>query len=224
MKYYLLRKVSDPEIKGVRTGLGQVELDEGNPLTAKLQKFFSGIGYWERGKTVPDFEIENCTAFLYKEAKLTDFLDFAPALMTCPFMLSERLAEVFRKFNIQQYYTYPVTLYNKGMQLPDKYYLFCCPLLGYDVINFSESIFYKGSDLIGKKYYHIDSMEEYKKGPALMNAERLVLNSKFDSTLDFFQTRIGGMHISEGLKEAIEILGFTGVNIFDDKEPLIVIQ
>lgn len=227
MKYYLLRIVSDPEIKGVKNGLGQVELDKGNPVTAKLQDFFSGLHYWERGKTIPDFEIQNCTASLYKGAKLTDFLDFAPNLMTCPFMISERLAQVFSKFNIQQYFTYPVTLYDKGKVLSEKYYLFCCPLLGYNVINFQESIFYTSRSEFDKerKYIRYNGEEEFMTNYIVgFKMEKLVLNSNFNSSLDFFKTRIGEMYVSEGLKDAIQMLGLTGVNIFDDKEPEIVIE
>lgn len=227
MKYYLLRKTSDPEIKGVRTGLAQVELDKRNPVTAKLEDFFSGLHYWDKGKTVPDFDVRNCNALLYKGAKLTDFLDFAPNLITCPFMISERVLNVFSKFHIQEYYSYPVTLYNKNNQLLDKYYLFCCPLLGYDVINFSKSVFYTSRSEFDKERKYIsyknaeEFMSEYVVG---FKMEKLVLNNKFDSSLDLFKTRLGEMYISEPLKEAIEILGFTGINMFDDKEPELIIE
>lgn len=225
MKYYLLKTVSDPKIKGIKTGLSQVGLDEQNPVTLKLQEFFFAIGYWEREKYIPDFEIKNCTATLHKNAKLTDFLDFRPNLLTCPFMISDRLAEVLSKFKIQQYFTYPVTLYDAGKLLSDKYYIFCCPLQQYDVIDFSRSVFYSQIGFRDKHYIYFESQKEFEshENRGLMKIEKLVLNSKFDSSLDLFETRLGGMYISEGLKDAIEILGFTGVNIYDDKEPEIVI-
>lgn len=114
------------------------------------------------------------------------------------FMLSERLAEVFSKFNIQEYYTYPVTLFNKGKQLPDKYYLFCCPLLGYNVINFSESVFYTSRSLFDKerKLIHYKNEEEFMTSYVVgYEMEKLVLNSNFDSSLDFFKTRISDIYI-----------------------------
>lgn len=227
MKYYLLRTVSDPKIKGVKTGLGQVELDKNNPITEKLLNFFSGLTYWEKGKTVPDFEVKNCTAFVYKGAKLTDFLDFSPDLMTCPFMLSERVVEVFDKFNIQPYYTYPVTLYKKDKGLDEKYYLFCCPLLGYEVIDFSKSIFYTSNSLFDKDrtYVHYEKFEDFTKNYNVgIKLEKLVFNSNFNASLDFFKARIGGIHISLALKEAIEIIGFTGISIFENIGPQIVIN
>ncbi|WP_293902540.1 hypothetical protein [Sphingobacterium sp. UBA5670] len=223
MNYYQLSIVSDPEIKGVTTGLGQVELDKDNPITEKLATFFSGIDYWTRNKYIPDFEIEGCTASLYKKAKLTDFLDFSPFLFTCPFMLSERAVKVFLKFNIQKYYTYPVTLFDKGKPLQEKYELFCCPLLQYDIVDFEKSIFYKPKGLYEKTYLNVNDNEEYRKHSGNIRAEELVLNPNFDTSLDFFCGRIGGMYVSEGLKNAIENLGLTGVKIYEDKEPRIVI-
>jgi hypothetical protein len=49
------------------------------------------------------------------------------------------------------------------------------------------------------------------------------LNENFDSTLDLFTTRIGGIFVSEALKDAIEIIGFTGVRISNIRGPEIVI-
>ncbi|MCD2425933.1 hypothetical protein LQ567_24330 [Niabella pedocola] len=226
MKYYLLRTVSDPQIVGVSNGGIQVDLDLDNPITQRLSDFFNRTTYWTEKKVVPAFMVENCTATILPNAKLTDFLGFSPALMTCSFMISERLATVFAKFNIK-FYTYPVTLYKRGKSILDKYFLFCCPLLGYEVINFPESVFYTSKDLFNKERHYIryeserDYFDNYK---VAVKTEKLVLNSNFDRSLDYFDLRIGHSYISEGLKDAIEILGFTGVNIFDDKEPLIVIS
>ncbi|WP_293902537.1 hypothetical protein [Sphingobacterium sp. UBA5670] len=223
MNYYQLNIVSDPEIKGVTTGLGQVELDKDNPITDKLATFFSGIDYWVRNKYVPDFEIEGCKASLYKKAKLTDFLDFSPFLYTCPFMLSEQTLDVFEKFNIQKYYTYPVTLFNKGQQLQEKYELFCCPKLQYDIVDFEKSIFYIKKGLYERKHINFNNDEEFRTYPENAKVEKLVLNSKFDTSLDFFWGRIGGMYVSKRLKDAIENLGLTGVKIYEDKDPQIII-
>jgi hypothetical protein len=224
-KYFELNMVSDPEIKGVTSGLAQVELDEDNPTTRKLKDFFLGVGYWERGKTIPDFDINNCTATLLPKAKLTDFLDFSPFLITCDFMISEDVLTVFRKLKIQQYVTYPVQIYKrKKKPIAEKYYLFCCPLQGYDVINFQESVFYTGSEITGKKYVHYNNHVEYQSDNRITNVEKLVLNENFDSTLDLFTTRIGGIFVSEALKDAIEIIGFTGVRISNIRGPEIVVK
>ncbi|MCD2425922.1 hypothetical protein LQ567_24275 [Niabella pedocola] len=227
MKYYLLRTVSDPEIVGVTDGGGQVELDANNPVTKKLKDFFYFKDYWNEKRTVPDFEVSNCTATILPKAKLTDFLNFSPALMTCPFMISKRLADVFARFKIQRYNTYPVTLYKRERLISDKYFLFCCPLLGYEVIDFPKSVFYTKKSLFAKErnYIRYKDEKDYSENYIVSaKIETLVLNSNFDSSLDYFKTRIGEIYISEGLKDAIEILGFTGANIFDDKEPEIVIE
>ncbi|SDD44068.1 hypothetical protein [Niabella drilacis] len=226
MKYYLLRTVSDPKIVGVTDGGGQVELDANNPITEELKNFFFFASYWNEKRTAPNFDVRNCTATIVPKAKLTDFLNFSPALMTCPFMISERLAEVFASFKVQKYYTYPVTLSKEGMLIPDKYFLFCCPFLGYEVINFPESVFYTKKSLFDKErnYIHYKDEKDFSENYIVSaKIEKLVLNSNFDSSLDYFKTRVGEIYISEGLKDAIEVLGFTGVSIFDDKEPLIVV-
>lgn len=222
--YFLLKTNPDPEVKGVDTGCGQVELDRNNPITEKLEDFFFSQHYWRENRKFPDFNIENCTASLLSGAKLTDFLDFSPGLLTCQFMISERLAEVFSKFNIQQYVTYPVTLYDHGQQLSDKYYIFCCPLLGYDVIDFAQSVFYKKERIFEEKtYLHYENSKQYIDNYVVGNQiEKLVFNSNFDRSLDYFHARIGGIHISEALKDAIEILGFTGVQIFNTEHMIIV--
>lgn len=139
-------------------------------------------------------------------------------------MISERVAEVFSKFNIQKYYTYPVTLYKKEKQLPDKYYLFCCPLLGFEVVDFANSVFYRTQGIHIRHYLQFNSLEEYKAHTGLARVEKLVLNSNFNSSLDLFKARIGGMYVSEALKDALEILEFTGIHILDNYEPELVIE
>jgi len=141
-------------------------------------------------------------------------------------MISERLAAVFAKFKIQ-YYTFPVIIYKDGKPIPDKYFIFCCPLLGYEVIDFPKSVFYTKKSLFAKEknYIHYKDEKDYSGNYIVgIKKGKLVLNSNFDSSLDYFDLRLGESYISEGLKDAIELLGFTGVNTFDDKEPLIVIS
>lgn len=222
MKYYLFRLSSDPKVIGVKEG-SQVWLDESDPQTKKVLDFRrENLNIFR----VPDFDI-HISAKLEKNAKLTDFLDFGPYIRFAEFMISERLAEIFGKLNIQEYKLFPVTLYNKSEKLEDKYYLFSCKPLEYDVINFKDSVFYKGSEILKGEYYRFQTEEEFiagdKKAFGSMMPEKLVMNSKFDSTLDFIRLKIGTTHISEALKDAIEILGITGANIQEGKDPQIIV-
>lgn len=217
---------TDPKIKGVRSGLAQVHLDKCNSITGQLDAFFFPDDYWKRSNKIPDFGITGCSAALLKGAKLTDFLDYAPNLLTCQFLISERVAEVFSKFNIGQHFLYPVEISGAGKIIKSKYYLFCCPLVGYECIDFSESIFYKQQGIFpeSKKYVSYDNAESFLERYIVgIQAEKLVFNSNFDRTLDFFDLRIGEMYVSEALKDAIEILGFTGVSIFSDKGPKLIV-
>lgn len=223
-KYFKLKTAFEPEILGVNNGIFQAELDENNPITKQLKDFFFSNRYWQEQKYVPDFEVKNCTATLLKRAKLTDFLQFSPNLMTCPFMINDKVLSVFEKFKIQQNYTYPVQLKNfKGRGIEEQYHIFCSPFLGYEVIDFSKSVFYRPQGIHIKQYLNCSNEDEFKLLPTMTDVEKIAFNSSFDSTLDLFKARLGGMYVSEALKDAIEILGFTGVHVLEDYEPEIII-
>lgn len=231
MKYYNLKLSSDPKVIGVNNGITQVEIKENlypdKIMYLNIQDFFSGVDYWQKGKTIPDFPI-HIHAQVLTRAKLTDFLQFSPYLITCPFLMSQRVLNVFNQFKVQNYFTYPVTIYSKDYTVLSKsYYLFCCPYLDYSVFDFEQSSFYTGSHLRGKKPLYFKNVSDYvdylKTVSPFVKASKLKLSAAFDTTLDYFSARIGGYFISEGLKDAIEILGFTGTEISEAFDPEIVL-
>lgn len=226
-KYFQLITESSPKIIGVKNGIQQVEIQRSLfpvvDVYDKIYSFFSTTEYWENERTIPDFPI-HIYATTLKGAKLTDFMQYGPNLFTCPFLLHHRVVEIFSKFRIQPYELFPVTICDSsGAILSTDYYLFCSPLLNYQIINFSESVFFTGSRLLGKKILHFENDHEFQQahGPFL-GIEKMMLSREFDFRLDFFKGRLGAMYVSEALKDAIEILGFSGVRISKPVEPEIL--
>lgn len=223
MRYYTLRLPSDPKVIGVDNGIAQVEIRGDKffdqAMYHKIESFFQGLDYWSKESFVPDFEIHFEYVEVLKNAILTDFLSFTPHLMASPFMISQRVVTVFENFNIQNYYLYPVALFKED-DLTDLYRMFYCPLLDYDMIDFSRSLFSTGSALRGKKFHSFATKREFldflHKDP-FIKVEELALSALFDKKLDFFMGRIGGMFVSERLKKAMEIEGLTGINVLESK-------
>ena len=227
MKYFLLRLPSDPAVIGVKNGIAQVEIDGSgfSSISAhnKIVEFFQGTDYWSKESFVPDFDVHFEYVKVLKNANITDFLSFRPYLIACPFMVSQKVVEVFQSFNIQNHFLYPVTLF-KGENIIEYYKMFYCPFLNYDIVDFAKSSFFTGTALLGKKYHSFKSKAEYLEylnNHPLMQAEKLVLNATFDNALDFFSPRIGEIYISDRLREAIKTSGLSGINILEPREPAI---
>lgn len=228
MNFYKLKTAFEPEIIGVKNGIDQVEWlkDKTDQVTREIiGKFFTSYD-WNIINKKPEFTFTLHVKML-KGAMLTDFVQLTPYFFGCPFLISKRVKEVFEKFNIQTYYLFPAIIYDKDKPLENEYYLFYQPLQDYDIIDFEKSIFYTQRGIFeeNKIKRFFKNLEEYKNfQEGTLHPEKLAFNSNFDSTLDLFKARLGGMYVSEALKDAIEILGFTGVHVLEDYEPEIIIQ
>jgi hypothetical protein len=231
MSYYLLRHVSDPKIIGVKNGGSQVEIDENGfkdkEKYTRLLEFFDSFSYWQKKSFTPDFSYSIQCARLLKNAKLTDFLEFRPFLMACPYMVSDRVKTVFSKFRFSEHYYMPVDVYDAN-RLVAKYNLLYCPLLDYDIVDFPKSLFFTGNAFLRtKKIHSFNSREEhlrFLKSNALVGEEKIHLSKLFDKALDFFYPRFGGLYISERLKEAIIQERFTGIKVLEPSEPTIALE
>jgi hypothetical protein len=190
-----------------------------------LVAFFDSFSYWQKESYSfnESFIIEY--AHLLNNARLTDFISFSPFLIACPFIIREDVKAVFQKFNIQEHYYIPINLYRRSNQKIDMNFdLMYCPMKDYDVIDFSQSSFYTGSVILGKKTHTFDTQAaflEFQKNNPLLHAEKIVLNDSFNKKLDFFSLRIGGIYISQGLKDACVAEGFSGIKILEAKDPTI---
>ena len=223
--YFKLGVSVEPKEIGVANGIMQVQLQSGMYLDPAEPKRLEDYFFTTARKDdwhFPDFNLVFRGAFLPK-AKETDFVVFSPFLFACPFLIHTRVADVLSNFNLPAHKYYPAFISKKNGDVLDQYRLFHVPLLGYDVVNFAESVFYQGNKLIGKKYFKFHSLEEYQLEKKFYKAERLVLNKKFDKRLDLFYDRFGGVQITERLMTALMQHQFSAMKILPASDPEFVV-
>lgn len=223
-RYYKIERSSDPKVVGVNDGGGQVEIsakgfkDKGG--FDKLLKLFSLENYKSGESMHPGFEVAVEYAKAFKRAKLTDFLFYTPHFWTCPFMLSTKGQSIFAKHNLTGHNFYPATIYHKDLVIED-YKLFQCKELDYDVINFPNSKFHSGYEIMNNlKKLKFNSKEDFiKRGYiSFFRAEKITLNSNFDISLDFFILGIFGTFVSERMMGRMKEDGLTGMNFVNSVE------
>jgi hypothetical protein len=212
---------SDPKITGLKKGGYQVEINEkgfsNKENYLKIKSFFMSLKYWEREDFIPHFEVNIESAVLVKEAKLTDFLHFAPHMFGCPFIISQRVRDVFETFNLPVHFYYPVQLLRNNETL-NSYCLFYLPYLGFDYVDYKNSLFYTGYGLLNNtKIVRINSLNEFLdfSGDEILRVKELAFNEKFNKPLDLFNSKLGGLFVSERLKQAITHNGLLGLNFLD---------
>ena len=222
-KYYELSGSSESKIIGVRNGIhqGEIKWKRFKKLESEkkiLNYFISKM--WKSLDTLEpiDFELEYVEA--YKSAKMTDFFMFTPALYRVYFLVSEKIIEIFSKHRLPLHTFIPAYVYHKEIKY--KYWAFYVPQFhDENFISFDRSVFNKGS-LLNKELVTFANITDYKKSGYILN-ERLVFNSKIDSSLDLFSSSLlcHRYLVSEELKEALENGGVTGVEIIEPTRPFI---
>ena len=217
--YYNITLAYEPKVIGVRNGIYQVVLMEN--LFSKdsykkmemyfITKEFSAIEHF------PDFDVHFYFKKL-KSAKETSFVSFCPHLNHCHFLIKNEVLNVLKMHNIQSYEVYPTTIYNSNNESVDNSYkMFYSVLQDWDVIDFGKSVFTTGGyGNVPLLEHQFSNQFELNSCKRIARVKTLVLSENFDSTLDFFHTRLGGIFISERLKIALEAANFTGL-IFSNK-------
>jgi hypothetical protein len=100
--------------------------------------------------------------------------------------------------------------------------LFYCAFQDWNVIDFQKSIFKSGGfGNIPVTEHQFKNEQEMWNFKGITNIKILALTEDFDSSLDFFHTRLGGLFVSERLKSALEGRGVTGVRVVEDVKVLI---
>lgn len=216
--YYEIRHAWEPKIIGVKDGLSQVEIKTDSFASKEeyeqLFDFFNSQKFHQRENKVPDFSINIIKAHLLKNAKITDFMAFMPFLLGSDFIITEKVYEAIKRLEMPESYFYPITIYSKSEKIDQRFYMFYTPFYSSDLIDFPNSILYRGNNVIGKTYYKINSREEYKEYiPKLIEFERMVVNDKKIRDLDYISMQSGHTFISERFKNIIESEKLTGLNI-----------
>jgi hypothetical protein len=211
MEYFEVTFDSDPKVTGLKKGGAQVEIDEKGEEFFKIKAFFMTLKYWERKDFIPDFNVKIESAILLKGAKLTDFLHFTPRMIGCPFMVDEEVNELFEQFSLPEHYYWPVTI----DKIHSSYSLFYLPFLGFEYVDFENCLFYTGYELLNNvKFYRINSLEEFQNfnRGEILRVKELAFNDRFNKGWDMFNSRLGGLFVSEQLKLAIENSNLLGLN------------
>lgn len=216
--YYEIRHAWEPKTIGVRDGLSQVEIKRDSFTTeaeyAQLFDFFDSQKFHQRENKVPNFPINIIKAHLLKNAKITDFMTFRPVLTGCEFIISDKVYEVMKSLKMPECYFYPLRIYSKDEKIGQEFYVFYTPFYSTDLIDFPNSVLYKGNHITGKTYHQIKSREEYREYiPKLIEFEKMVVSDKNLSNFDYVSMQSGHTFISERFKNIIESEKLTGLNI-----------
>lgn len=222
MKYFKLSVNCEPEIIGVNNGFSQGDIIWKNFNYAdsenRIMNYFSIKKFIANNPIIEprDFTFEYVEA--EKKAKMTDFFLFSPMLFGIKHFVTKKVVDLLSKYNLPVHRFIPVNIYHKGVKY-EYYALYIAVHYREDSIDFSESVFYDGTEYGAKTYVKLKSVEEYRNYKGLKNFSLIKFNEKFDHTLDLFDMIWGNHYISETLKLAIEEAELTGIIIREPKNP-----
>ena len=216
MNYYILRMESDPAILGVQD-LDQAIIDkkcfQDEKEYDKLMAILGSNDYWNHIGEIADFDFSLQCARLKKRAKLTDFLNFTPHLMNCPFLISKAVKELFSAFNL-----YGVNFWPANVMKGDErfgFYLVHFTDVGDGVIDFSKSTFYSGNAQ-GKKLLKFNdksAKDMFVETNMIIKYDKIVLNNSLARSLDLFQLPNSQIIVSTPLKDKLDAGGYSGVKL-----------
>jgi hypothetical protein len=205
-RFFLLRRQSDPKELGVKNGIKQAEiLKKGYSDPEKYNYLIEVLGtnsYWHIKDSVDKLDIELQYVELLPGSKLTDFLQFGPALINCPFLISNSVSSVFSRHNIGNCTLFSSVVTDKVHEYP--YFLCHFSRMPDNIIDFSRSLYFTGNIISGKQMHNFSSVEEknnFLKENINLKAEVIYLSESFDASLDLFVMSDSEIVVSEKLKD-----------------------
>lgn len=221
--YHNIRLDWDPKVIGVKNGIYQVELDAKSYNKKNYEEL---VAHFIEGETAKQEYSEVNFKFYFKKIKSankTSFMSFTPNFKNSNFLIDSNTLELFKSFKLHQYKTYEAVLYDSHTENFDNgYKLFYSILQDWNVIDFGNTVFISGGFGNNPKVEHkFQDENELRLFNGITKVKTLALNSTFDSSLDFFHTRLGGVFVSEKLKLALEKNGTTGIKLIKDIEVLL---
>jgi hypothetical protein len=214
-KYFNIRLSWDPKVKGIRDGSYQVELIVKNVKDQtelqKIQKHFSWLNYWNKESYEPTFHLPLEGYELRSKGKLTDFLDYCPSYAGCPFMINNKVSECLKNFHIYKHFLLPIEI-TDGENIIREYSLLNLIYTPVDILDFPRCVFRSGHEISNNvQYYSFETFSAFQdSGVYNKTPDTLAFNNQLDQTLDMFETRVGGLMISERLLNELELQHFTG--------------
>jgi hypothetical protein len=222
--YYNIEMEWDPAIIGVKNGVYQVELDKSsyNKETYSLIEQLFMNNDLKSNQEFPKLDYKFYFKKL-KSAKKTDFISFSPYLNHCHFLIYKSILEIFKSHNIQHYSVFESVIIDSTAKTLDlDYSLFNSVLEDWQLIDFEKTVFTSGGFGNNPKLeYTFKDENEMKSFKGITKVKTLALQKHFDTTLDFFHTRLGGLFISEKLKVALEEKKVTGVKFINEIDVMV---
>lgn len=219
-EFITVRLSSDQKITGMRASSEQLKIVNGevdgkcgvDPVLAR----FSLANFKENKDGKPAVSV---IAKAYATAKLTDFINFEPQLWGCPLIVSRAGRQALESFTLPSHEFYPVIVNKKEVPYNKEFFLFNIPWLGDEYIDFSESVFSTGSELMGDfETVRLASSSEYQpmySGKPL-HIKEIRLSNLFDPGLDVFYLNAGtNLYFSRQLFDHIRAEKLTGLNLDD---------
>lgn len=221
--YYNIKLDWDPKVIGVKNGVYQVELDKRayDKITyAQVDSLFISNEF-QANQACPKIDFKFYFKKL-KSAKKTSFMSFTPNLNHCHFLVQTNILELFKTFNVQNYRGFEAVVYDSPTEnLDNNYRLFYLVLQDWKMIDFENTVFTSGGFGNQPKIEHSFTDEnEIRKFNGITRVKTLALAKAFDSSLDFFHTRLGGLFVSEKLKLALEENNATGIKFNNEVQVL----
>jgi hypothetical protein len=218
MNYYILRQISDPIVLGVDNGIKQADiLESGFKNKDGYKELMTTLGtneYFNRRENISDFEFNIEYVKLLSKANRTDFLQFGPHLMSCPFLISEAVKLVLEDFEMYGVKIWPATVIDGPNSF--KYFLFYISSIPATIIDFSKSSFYTGNSIIGKKHFHfsdLTAMKSFQEKNLSLRYDKINLNESFQTNLDLFELPNSEIIISQRLRDALSNCNFEGIKL-----------
>ena len=226
-KYFELTVSCEPEIIGVNNGVCQGNIIwkkfKSKKTIADIHEYFSLKRYRTNLSIIETFSFYLEYVEAYKSAKMTDLFLFSPALWGIKFFVTDTTKNLLKKFKLPVHSYIPVKVYHREREY-DYWALYIPCFYDANSIDYKKTIFFKGSEIIGKDFIQFKDKEEWYENK-VFGAEKLCFNENFDDSFDLFYSSFGGRgyYISEQLKIAIEEARLSGIVIHETKEPELIL-
>lgn len=207
-RYFFLRGSFEPSVLGNRTGLKQADIKrDGFQDSEEFDRLYSDLAkrrfQGDIGDPMPQFDVQYVE--MYGKSNLTDFLQFAPGILSSDFMISDKVRRILSEHRLSSVSTFPARVKRQDGEF-FSYWLLHVAYMPPAAVDFPRSSFFTGSELSGKRMLAFDSYEEMiqmiEEG-ANVKPEKIVLKPSFPET-DLFALFNGKLVISEKLKLALE--------------------
>lgn len=221
VKYFEIHESIDPKIVGVRDGLGQVGIDMDFRVNNQWYvELFGGQDAsedrWRKWMKMPDYGNVLQKLTLYKNAKLTDFIDIAGSLRG--YIVSDKLKNVLENLNIPRNKYFEASFIRNKEIISGYWWLLYDLDDGEETVDFSKSEFnFAWHEQQYGKGFRVNTYQEYinllyETGRAAQ-AIKLVFNKNFNQSLDMWGTQFLSMrkgYVSQRLLDTFRRQGITG--------------